>query len=141
MTHGSNYILYTIILKIIFLLILNYYAKISLTTLRKGKVLSMDFFQEIKDHVLWDFRLENEFKGERRHGYAFVVDVCDGTPRLAIYMIKERLSKTQTLLEKHQPPREMLVRAVEEEGGNLNRDCLYNINAEIRDWLEENLFS
>ncbi len=101
----------------------------------------MNFFQEIKDNVLWDFRLENEFKGERRQGYAFVVDVCDGTPRLAIYMIKERLSKTQTLQEKHQPPREMLVRAVEEQGGNLNLDNIYNINAEIRGWLEENLFS
>lgn len=100
----------------------------------------MSFFKEIKDSVLWDFRLEDEFKGPRKNGYAFVIDVCDQQPRVAIYMIKERLSKTQTLLEKFQPPRDMLVRSVEEMGGNLNREALYNINSEVREWLEKNLF-
>lgn len=100
----------------------------------------MNFFQEIKDNILWDFRLEDEFKGERRNGYSFVVDVCDSVPRLAIYMMKDRLSKTQTLKEAHQPPRDMLVRAVEQAGGNMKLDNVYNINSEIRLWLEENLF-
>lgn len=98
----------------------------------------MSFFTEIKDHILWDFRLEDEFKiKERKTGYAFVIDVCDQTPRLAIYIIKERLSKTQTLIE--QPPREMMVRAVEEQGGNLKLDNLFDINNEIRRWIEQNL--
>ena len=100
----------------------------------------MSFFQEIKESVHWDFRLEDEFKGQRRHGYAFVVDVSDRVPRLAIYMMKERLSKTQTMQQKHQPPQEMLLKAVEEQGGNMKTDCLYNINGEIKHWLEENFF-
>jgi len=100
----------------------------------------MNFFQEIKNDVLWDFCLEDEFKCERRNGYAFVVDVCDKKPRLALYMIKDRLSKTQTLQDKQQPPEEMLAQAVEEQGGNLNLDNLYNINAALRDWVQKNLF-
>ena len=99
----------------------------------------MDFFQEIKDDVLWDFRLEDEFKCERRNGYAFVVDVCDKKPRLALHMIKDRLSKTQTLQDKQQPPEEMLAQAVEEQGGSLAQDNLYNINGILRDWLLKNL--
>ena len=100
----------------------------------------MDFFQGIKDHVLWDFCLEDEFKCTRRNGYAFVIDVCGQKPRLALYMIKDRLSKTQTLQDKQQPPEELLVRAVEEQGGNLQRDNLYDINETLRVWLRENLF-
>ena len=100
----------------------------------------MTFFHEIKESVHWDFRLEDEFKGERRQGYAFVVDVSDCVPRLAIYMMKERLSKTQTMQQKHQPPQEMLLKAVEEQGGDIKVDCLYNINGEIKHWLEKNFF-
>lgn len=72
-------------------------------------------------------------------GYAFVIDVCDKNPVLAIYMIKKHLSKTQPLLD--QPPREMMIKAVEEQGGNINHDCLFDINSELRNWLEENIFS
>jgi len=99
----------------------------------------MNFYQEIKGNILWDFRLEDEFKGERHNGYAFVVDVCDKKPRLALYMIKDRLSKTQTLQDKQQPPEEMMFRVVEEQGGNMNLDDLYNINEELRNWVENNL--
>lgn len=122
-----------------FLLIFINYAKIFLTKQPDRKVLNMNFFQEIKESILWDFKLEDEFKGPRRHGYAFVVDVCDRVPRLAIYMMKERLSKTQTMQENQQPPRDMLVRAVEDAGGNMNLDCIYDINGEIRNWVKENL--
>ncbi len=100
----------------------------------------MDFFQEIKNDVLWDFCLEDEFKHERCNGYAFVVDVCDQKPRLALYMIKDRLSKAQTLQDKQQPPEEMLAQAVMEQGGNLNLDNLYNINEALRNWVQKNLF-
>jgi len=99
----------------------------------------MNFSREIKGNILWDFRLEDEFKGERHNGYAFVVDVCDKKPRLALYMIKDRLSKTQTLQDKQQPPEEMMFRVVEEQGGNMNLDDLYNINEELRNWVENNL--
>ncbi|HBX24662.1 MAG TPA: hypothetical protein DEF34_13675 [Desulfotomaculum sp.] len=101
----------------------------------------MSFYQEIKDNILWDFRLEDEFKGERHSGYAFVVDVCDKKPRLALYMMKDRLSKTQTLQDKQQPPEEMMVRAVEEQGANMNLDSLYNINGDLRNWVENNLLN
>ncbi|SFG25872.1 hypothetical protein SAMN05660649_01174 [Desulfotomaculum arcticum] len=98
----------------------------------------MSFFDEIRESILWDFRLEDEFKN-RRIGYAFVIDVCNKNPVLAIYMIKEHLSKTQPLLD--QPPVELMIKAIEEQGGNINQDRLFNINSELRNWLEENIFS
>jgi len=98
----------------------------------------MSFFDQIKDDILWDFRLEEEFKN-RRMGYAFVIDVCDQNPVLSIYLIKEHLSKTQPLLD--QPPKELLIKAIAEQGGSLNQDNLFNINSDIRSWLEENIFS
>ncbi len=104
----------------------------------KWKVVTVDFVKKIKDKIIWDFRLENEFKN-RQMGYAFVIDVCDQTPQLAIYVIKKHVSKTQPLLD--QPPREMLTRAVEEQGGSMNYETLYNINDEIRQWLKQKYFS
>lgn len=98
----------------------------------------MSFFDEIKDSILWDFRLDDEFKN-RRIGYAFVIDVCNQNPVLAIYMMKKNLSKTQPLLD--QPPRELMLKAVEEQGGNINHDRLFDINTELKHWLEGNIFN
>jgi len=98
----------------------------------------MNFFAEIKNSILWDFQLENEFKNRRR-GYAFVIDVCDEIPLLAIYVIKDNVSKTQVMQE--QPPRELMIKAVEEQGGNIKQDHLFNINGEIRRWREDNIFN
>lgn len=99
----------------------------------------MDFFDEIKDQVLWDFRLENENKN-RQPGYAFVIDVFEETPRLALYVIKKHLSKTQTLPDEQQPPRSMLLKALEEQDVNLKYANIYDINQEIGQWLKENIF-
>ncbi|SFQ94910.1 DVU0772 family protein [Desulfoscipio geothermicus] len=100
----------------------------------------MNFFQEIREQILWDFRLENENK-DRRLGYAFVIDVFEQTPRLALYIVKKHLSKTQTMQEEHQPPREMLLKALEEQNVNLKYDNIYDINEEIRHWLEQHIFN
>lgn len=98
----------------------------------------MNFFEEIKDHILWDFRLENENK-ERKMGYAFVIDIFEKTPQLALYIVKKHLSKTQTLQEDQQPPREMLLKALEEQNVDFKYDNIYNINDQIRQWVKENL--
>ncbi|WP_347488403.1 DVU0772 family protein [Desulfoscipio sp. XC116] len=99
----------------------------------------MDIFKEIKDEIFWDFRLENENKN-RQPGYAFVIDVIDQTPRVALYIVKKHLSKTQTLPSGQQPPGEMLLNALQEQNANLKYDNIYNINREIRQWLEQNIF-
>ena len=98
----------------------------------------MSFFDEIKDSILWDFRLDEEFKN-RRIGYAFVIDVCNQNPALAVYMMKKNLSKTQPLLD--QPPRELMIKAIKEQGGNINLDRLFDINTELKHWLEGNIFN
>ncbi|AGL03051.1 DVU0772 family protein [Desulfoscipio gibsoniae] len=99
----------------------------------------MDIFTEIKDQILWDFRLENENKN-RQPGYAFVIDVFEQTPRVALYIIKKHLSKTQTLPDDQQPPRDILLKALEEQNVDLKYANIYNINQQIRQWLEQNIF-
>jgi len=99
----------------------------------------MDIFNEIKELILWDFRLEDENKN-RQPGYAFVIDVFKQNPQMALYVIKKHLSKTQTLPDEQQPPREMLLKALEEQNVNLKYDNIYNINQEIRQWLKQNIF-
>jgi hypothetical protein len=88
---------------------------------------------------MWDFRLEDEavLFQQRRTGYAFIIDVLDGTPRLALYHVTRFGSKTEYFDK--QPPQEMLVKALAEQGANTNQDGLYNINQELRVWAEENL--
>lgn len=97
---------------------------------------NLEFIKENEEHIIWDFCLEEEFKN-RQVGCSFVIDVNDQKPQLSLYIMKKRLSKSETLAQ--QPPREMLVRAVEETGASLQRDCLYDINDEIRQWIKENL--
>jgi hypothetical protein len=96
-------------------------------------------FEKVKRRVMWDFRLEDEEVAfqKRRTGYAFIIDVLDGTPRLAIYHVTRFGSKTEYF--DLQPPQEMLVKALAEQGASLSRDGLYNINHELRVWAEENL--
>lgn len=92
--------------------------------------------KEIKDQILWDFDLKNEFKN-RPKGFAFVIDVYDKTPRLALYKVSAFISQTKPVDK--QPPREMMVRAVEEQGGSLEDCDLFNVNEEIKNWVKENL--
>lgn len=97
-------------------------------------------FERVRRRIMWDFRLEDEailFK-ERRTGYAFVIDVLDGKPRLALYHVTRFGSKTDYFDK--QPPREMLIKALAEQGASVNRDGLYNINHDLRVWAEEHLF-
>lgn len=96
-------------------------------------------FQKISPRVMWDFRLENEatlFRN-RQTGYAFIVDVLDGTPRLSLYHVTRFGSKSDFL--ESQPPQELLVKALAEQGASINRDGLYNINHELRLWIKENV--
>lgn len=95
--------------------------------------------QRVRGKVYWDIDLEQEFKEPRRTGYAFVIDVCDGIPRLALYCMKLSYSTSTTLHE--QPPRRLLERAVTERGGNLGTENLYPVNREVRNWIEQNLLA
>ncbi|MBE0465708.1 MAG: hypothetical protein IBX71_00570 [Candidatus Desulforudis sp.] len=88
---------------------------------------------------MWDFRLEDEavlFR-ERRAGYAFIIDVLGGTPQLALYHVTRFGSKTEYF--GNQPPREMLIGALAEQGAGADSDGLYNINPELRLWIEQNI--
>jgi len=91
---------------------------------------------EIKDKILWDFKLKDEFKNRPR-GFAFVIDVYDNNPRLALYKLGPMLSSTKKV--DRQPPREMLVRAVEEQGGSLEDSNLFDASEEVKNWVKENL--
>ena len=94
--------------------------------------------EEVKKNVNWDFDVNKETYCLKRDTFlAFVLDVFDGVPQLVLYTVKKNGSTTDEL--EINPPREMLVKAVEEQGGNLKKSCLYNINGEIRAWIEQNL--
>lgn len=89
-----------------------------------------------QDKIIWDFCLAEEFKN-RQTGCAFVIDVFERTPQLSLYLVKNRLSITETCPQ--QPPREMMEKALEETGISPIRDNLYDINDEIRCWIKDNL--
>jgi len=90
-----------------------------------------------RENIYWDFDLNGEFRGLRKTGFGFVIDVIDGIPRLALYQMKVNYSTSTTL--NSQPPREMLVRAVCEQGGHLEEENLYPINQELKRWVETSL--
>ncbi len=97
----------------------------------------MGVLEPIKDLIIWDFNLKQEFKNDRSVGYGFVIDVCNGLPQLALYRMKRRLSDSNIL--KDQPPREILDKALEEQGINNPCDNIYHITPAVRKWIEENL--
>lgn len=93
-------------------------------------------FEKIKDKLMWDFDVTREHL-ESRTGFTFAIDVTDGQPRLAVFIKRTYSSKSETI--RQQPPADMLQRAVQELGIDLHRDGLYNINAELRNWITDNL--
>lgn len=93
--------------------------------------------EEVRNKVIWDIDLDNEFV-DRREGFAFLIDVYEENPVLVVYVIKKQGSETAPM--KKQPPREMLVQAVRDQGGDLCDDKLFYVNKEVRDWIEKNIF-
>lgn len=97
----------------------------------------MNVWKEFEDKINWDFRIGDEFKNNLE-GYAFIVDVFEGVPRLALYKIKKYSCESSPT--KVQPPREMLAAALARQGGDLKKGGLFQIDGEIKDWIRENLF-
>ena len=94
--------------------------------------------EEVRKNLNWDFDINKELYCLDRDTFlAFLIDVHEGEPQLVLYTVKKNGSTTDELEES--PPREMLVKAVEEQGGHLKKSCLYNINGEIRAWIEQHL--
>ncbi len=96
-------------------------------------------FNKVKPRLMWDFRVEDEGVSfnQRRTGYAFVVDVAFGTPRLSLYHVTRFGSKCDDVDK--QPPHELLFKALAEQGATLSKDGIYNINQELRLWIEEHI--
>lgn len=94
---------------------------------------------KVKRRLMWDFRIEDEgvnFKN-RRTGFAFVIDVIFGEPRLSLYHVTQFGSKCDGV--DRQPPKELLLKSLAEQGGSLGKDGIYNINHELRLWIEEHI--
>lgn len=91
----------------------------------------------VEENICWDVDLEREFMRPRRTGYSFVIDLCDGIPRLALYRMKVNHSTSTTL--NRQPPRGLLVKAVTSRGGSMSADNIYPIDSEVCKWIEQNL--
>lgn len=98
----------------------------------------MSLWKEIGEKIAWDFRVGDEFKPGSAGKYAFVLDVCEGEPKVALYKIKKYSCESNTI--KQQPPVEMLVKAAQKEGADKVRNGIYNIDGEIKDWVRENFF-
>jgi hypothetical protein len=99
----------------------------------------MGLLENIKDAVIWDINLEEEFNN-RTVGYGFVIDVCNGLPSLALYRMKRRVSNSTTMQQEQQPPRELLLKALQDQGLTKPKDNIYPITDEVRKWIEDNLF-
>ena len=92
---------------------------------------------QVEENIYWDVDLDREFMRPRRTGYSFVIDLCDGIPRLALYRIKVNHSTSTTL--DRQPPRGLLIKAVTSRGVSMSADNIYPIDGEVRMWIEQNL--
>ncbi|MTI80913.1 MAG: hypothetical protein FH758_08520 [Firmicutes bacterium] len=90
--------------------------------------------RSIQDKIQWEFNLYNEFTRPRRKGFSFVIDVYEGRPHLALYRIGLNCSSTEILDE--QPPTIMLVEALIPQAGMVIKDGLYQIDENIREWIE-----
>lgn len=90
-----------------------------------------------KEEIIWDFDLKNEFVN-RKIGNGFVIDMYDGVPYLSLYKMKRRIS--ETVLLDVQPPKELLEKALVEQGIINFRDDIYSITPSLKNWIKENLF-
>lgn len=96
--------------------------------------------EKIKQNLNWEYDFEKEQNTINRNlCYTFAVDVFENTPRLVLYAVKRNGSMTDDL--EVQPPREILLKAVVEQGGSLDKSRLYKINEELRRWIEDNFLN
>lgn len=93
-------------------------------------------YDNVKQNLIIDFCLGKEFEC-RQKGYAFVIDVYDKKSKLGLYKVSKYSSRCDII--GNQPPPEMLEKAIAEQGGNLEKSTMYDINDELRQWIEENL--
>jgi len=94
-------------------------------------------YSHVKHNLRWDLNLATEFQGKRPLGYSFVIDVLEGIPRLALYHMKINCSISTTVTT--QPSRQLLLKALYNQGWHCGQDGLYQINEELRCWIQENL--
>lgn len=98
--------------------------------------------EKVKERLTWDFDVKNEFKDRgfrKQAGFTFVIDVWCGEAKVTLYRIA--LNGSESIDLDKQPPQEMIVKAIEEQGGSAKKDGLYNINPEIRSWIEANILN
>lgn len=93
---------------------------------------------QVKDKLLWDCDLTQEFSNPHRStGYTFVIDLYAGQPQLTLYHMGPFGSHTDSLPQ--QPPQELLLQALQELRVDSSADGLFTINQTLRTWIEENL--
>ena len=98
--------------------------------------------EKVKERLTWDFDVNNEFKDRsfrKQAGFTFVIDVWCGEPRVTLYRVA--VNGSESIEMDRQPPAEMIVKAIEEQGCSPGKDGLYNINREIRNWIEANILN
>ncbi|ACV62665.1 hypothetical protein Dtox_1812 [Desulfofarcimen acetoxidans DSM 771] len=91
---------------------------------------------QIKNNLVWDFNVEKEFIN-RKKGYGFVIDLRNCTPFLVLYKMAQYVSVSHNCPQ--QPPQELMLEALRERGVSLEESGLYNINSQLRTWIEENI--
>lgn len=96
----------------------------------------MSNWKDFEDRIIWDFKPGEEFK-RYTEGYAFIVDVIDEVPWLSLYKIKKYSCQSSPI--KQQPPREMLLSALDRQGADIKRGGLFEIDQDLREWIKENL--
>lgn len=98
----------------------------------------MSLWKEIEDRIVWDFRLGDEFKSNMEGRFAFILDVFEGEVKVALYKMKKYSSESNPV--KQQPPREMLLRALQHKCADMHRGGVFDINEELLAWIRKNYF-
>lgn len=97
---------------------------------------------KIKERLEWDYDLKNEFTNRkfRKQGcFTFVIDVWRGVTQVMLYRVAVNGSETVEIDK--QPPLEMIEKALAEQGISPKKDGVYNVNQELREWLEANVLN
>lgn len=92
--------------------------------------------ERVAANIDWDFKLGDEFK-TKHYLFTFIVDLSNQKANLALYKVGPYSAKSEFM--EMQPPQEMLLNALAEQGVNINQEGLYPVNRELRTWIEKNI--
>ncbi|MFZ5644253.1 MAG: DVU0772 family protein [Bacillota bacterium] len=98
----------------------------------------MSLWKELEDRIAWDFNIGDEFKKNMDGRYAFIIDIYEESVKLALYKMKKYSCESNPI--KQQPPKEMILKAVQDKCTDYVRGGMYDIDEDLKTWIRKNYF-